>query len=240
MSWLSKLWDGMSPCMTPGVGRCVVWWEAWAVVVAVLAVGATVFLGLMTLKLGQKTIALGRISIRLGRAANKAAATATRIARQEAEARENMEVQERLMVLLQLRAEVHTAASRFRRAKQATHENSAEFLAQPVERRIAIKKIISNGFPTANSLSGRLHYIGHPSAGQLALVMGIVARIQETFSDIDSVEEVTTPEELLEQFKIVSKLLVVHIEPVEEACNLAAVEAGIENKSQAKVVSRRS
>lgn len=237
MSSLSELWDGMSPCMTPGVDRCVVWWEAWAVVVAVLAVGATVFLGLMTLKLGQKTIALGRISIRLGRAANKAAATATRIARQEAEAREKMELQERLMVLLQLRAEVHTAASRFRRAKQATHEDSAEFLDQPAARRFAIKKIISNGFPTARSLSGRLHYIGHPAAGKLALVMGIVARVQETFSDIDSVEKVTTPEELLEQFKTFSKLLVAYIEPVEESCHLAAVEAGIAKKRQAEGVS---
>lgn len=47
MSWmllcwidLALLWKGMSPCMNPGVGECVVWWEAWAVVVGIV-VGIT-------------------------------------------------------------------------------------------------------------------------------------------------------------------------------------------------------
>ncbi|WP_157355496.1 hypothetical protein [Stenotrophomonas maltophilia] len=41
MSSLQQLWHGISPCMEPGVGDCVVWWDAWGVAVAfaALAVG---------------------------------------------------------------------------------------------------------------------------------------------------------------------------------------------------------
>lgn len=41
MSALQQLWNGISPCMEPGVGDCVVWWDAWGVAVAfaALAVG---------------------------------------------------------------------------------------------------------------------------------------------------------------------------------------------------------
>ncbi|GEM_PF-3781933 len=45
MSWLTNLWNGMSPCMTPGVERCVVWWEAWAAVGSFLAVATALGIG---------------------------------------------------------------------------------------------------------------------------------------------------------------------------------------------------
>lgn len=43
MSALQQLWNGISPCMEPGVGDCVVWWDAWAAVGTVLAVFTAIF-----------------------------------------------------------------------------------------------------------------------------------------------------------------------------------------------------
>ncbi|MBH1778231.1 hypothetical protein I5W36_16565 [Stenotrophomonas maltophilia] len=43
MSQLQQLWNGISPCMEPGIGGCVVWWDAWAAVGTVLAVFTAIF-----------------------------------------------------------------------------------------------------------------------------------------------------------------------------------------------------
>ncbi|MBH1599619.1 hypothetical protein I5U56_02815 [Stenotrophomonas maltophilia] len=43
MGSLEQLWNGISPCMEPGVGDCVVWWDAWAAVGTILAVFTAIF-----------------------------------------------------------------------------------------------------------------------------------------------------------------------------------------------------
>lgn len=43
MNWLAQLWQGMSPCMTPGVNGCSVWWEAWAAIGTFIAAGVALY-----------------------------------------------------------------------------------------------------------------------------------------------------------------------------------------------------
>lgn len=73
MSSWAQLWNGISPCMEPGVADCVVWWDAWAVVVAILGVAvATVSVGVAALAafavfvLGQKANEVARVGLTNG------------------------------------------------------------------------------------------------------------------------------------------------------------------------------
>lgn len=73
MSVLQQLWNGISPCMEPGVADCVVWWDAWAVVVAILGVvvaavnvGVAALAAFAVFVLGQKANEVAQVGLTNG------------------------------------------------------------------------------------------------------------------------------------------------------------------------------
>ncbi|HGM5043926.1 hypothetical protein [Stenotrophomonas maltophilia] len=54
MSGLQQWWHGISPCMELGVGDCVVWWDAWAVVVGLMVGVATVAVAVLAWRTSER------------------------------------------------------------------------------------------------------------------------------------------------------------------------------------------
>lgn len=226
MSW----WSAFNTCWPPGQGGCVVWWEAWAVVVAAFAVAATVFLGVMTLKLGVMTFRLGRITVGLGRSANRAANLAAKIAAQEAERRADLMEDERILVLMELRAEVGASFRRLTNAFAAMEapDGASPFVIDPVARGVAVASIMRNKFPTARSLRGRLHYIGHPLAGRFAFAIGMSDLLTETLEGFDLKQTQITPADMREGIIQGVYHALENLRPVDEACMQVAIDLGID------------
>ncbi|HGM6729758.1 TPA: hypothetical protein ACKQBZ_004690 [Stenotrophomonas maltophilia] len=230
MNGWQQLWHGISPCMEPGVGGCVVWWDAWAVLIAAFSVGATVFLGVMTLRLGVMTFRLGRITVGLGRSANRAANLAAKIAAQEAERRADLMEDERILVLMELRAEVGASFRRLTNAFVAMEGpgDASPFVMDPVARGTAVASIMRNKFTTAKSLRGRLHYIGQPLAGSFAFAIGMSDLLIETFEGFDLQQTKITPADMRDGIVQSVYHALENLRPVNEACKQVAVDLGID------------
>lgn len=224
MSW----WNAVSTCWPPGQNSCVAWWDAWAVVVAVLAVVATVFLGIATLRLGRQANRLGRISVRLGRAANRSANVAVKIALEESQARAQQDRARRLLVLMQIRGEAAIAKGILKDTLDAISADGAEtrFFEDASFRARIRGAVLLQKFPVAESLSDRLHYIGHPVAGHLAAAMAVVQNWSRIYPNV-ATREATAKENDWTTASEVVQLVYGHITHVDAACNAAAVEAGV-------------
>lgn len=229
MSW----WNGISTCSGLGVDGCVVWWDGWAVVVAAVAVVATVFLGIATLRLGRQANRLGRVSVRLGRAANRSASLAVRIASQESNARAEQERAQRLLVLLQIRAEVGLAHRILRSTLEGMGRAGAEkqFQMDPGFRSRIRSGVFIQRFQVAESLGERLHHVGHPVAGHLATAMGLIDNWAKIFADPAALAGPPTDDDW-DSTRNVVQLAFAHVAKVEAACNAAAIEAGVESESE--------
>jgi len=219
MSWLSNLWDGMSPCMTPGVDRCVVLWDAWAVIVAALAIGATLFLGYMTLRLGQE-------ANKAAAAAAEASMAAVQIASEDREARMHDAEDRRTMLLVWIAGEVSGARTVLgKQLSDHSEETKSKFLRDAKYRRLITNLINSLNFPNATGMASSLHAIGHPVAAQFARARAMITMMQEAYAlgDIpDSEAEVA--------WKILTEgvsLVIPDLSAVHNACVAAAVKAGI-------------
>ncbi|WP_140393500.1 hypothetical protein [Xanthomonas retroflexus] len=158
--------DALSPCWSLGQ-NCVPRWEAWAVVVAAvavevayLAIGATVFLGLMTLKLGQ--------------AANRATAAALAVAEGEAKARQIAEENERLMILSSITPEISFAETKAHRAIDTLQSwGWSEFSQNEQMQQWAFDSATCFSFPVCESYKDRIHLLGQPFASKLVRAIGI-------------------------------------------------------------------
>ncbi|HEL5038937.1 TPA: hypothetical protein UOA93_000682 [Stenotrophomonas maltophilia] len=158
--------DALSPCWLLGQ-NCVPRWEAWAVVlaavaveVAYLAIGATVFLGLMTLKLGQ--------------AANRATAAALAVAEGEANARQIAEENERLMILCAITPEVSFAETNAHRAIETLQIwGWSKFSKTTDMQQWAFESANFFSFPVCESYKDRIHLLGQPFASKLVRAIGI-------------------------------------------------------------------
>ncbi|MFL0351642.1 hypothetical protein ACEU0E_002754 [Stenotrophomonas lactitubi] len=166
--------DALSPCWFLSES-CVPKWDAWsvavaavAVVVALAAFGASVFLGWMTLKLGE--------------AANRATAAALTVAEDEAKARRKTELDERLLILVWITEEVSTAERRAKRAVvEIERRGWADFRQDTALRKWAFEGMRQFGFPVCNRFQDRLHVLGQPLASKLVRAMGM-GRSLESFA----------------------------------------------------------
>lgn len=211
MSW----WKGFSTCSPLGAANCVVWWDAWAVVVSLVAILATIFLGFMTL--------------RLGLAANRATAAAVAIAKGEADARRRNETDERIVLLLWLAPEVGTQVVRARILAEKAREPDAreKFRTESATRAWYFAKLPELNLSVATSLRDRLHVLGHPLAGRLARAIGLSEALRTQFN----VDYSTLSDELMESFffNLASFLAVfqLDLEAVSDAAAQASADAGI-------------
>ncbi len=209
---------GISQCW-PLSNTCHVWWDAWAVLVAVVAIGATLFLGYMTLR-------LGREANKAAAAAAKASVAAVQIASEDREARTHDAEDRRTMLLVWIAGEVSGARTTLRKQlSDHSEETKSKFLKDAEYRRFITEMINSLNFPNATGMASSLHAIGHPVAAQFARARAMITMMQEAYAlgDIpDSGAEAA--------WKILTKgvpLVIPDLSAVHNACVEAAVKAGI-------------
>ncbi len=172
----AQLWKGMSPCTSPGVGDCVVWWEAWAAVGALLGVAATLFLGVFTLA--------------LGRAANRAASLAVIIADAELNRQKLRDTKEGLLVLVQIAGELAVTMNKVRGIMERLEDRGVRenIVAQGRSLRWLRQELEGIAFPVVRGAIDRLHYLDLAHAGRLLRAMATL----ETCKEFNASEEAAT------------------------------------------------
>lgn len=209
--------DGVIQCW-PLSNTCEVWWEAWAVGVAFVAVIATVFLGVMTLG--------------LGKAANTASAAALKIAAQEAEARAQVAHDERQMLLMWITGEITQALEVTKHLLAAMSGPFAkQFFMQNISNRMHFSDDIESiAFPITESRQDRLHVMGHPVAAQLGRAIGLSTLLRRGFRTACN----RSPEEVdgaWRNLELVLPLIRADLEHVMVAGFQAAQDLGISDPS---------
>ncbi|MGE8210967.1 MAG: hypothetical protein ACN6RH_15845 [Stenotrophomonas rhizophila] len=176
MKWLENLWNGMSPCMEPGIKNCVVMWDAWAVVVGAL-VG--VFTGL---------VAWGAWST--SRKATEIADQATRIAKQQKSESDELRDSQRKALEQMLYTEVvglgmWTESLRtmlgvgmdLREPNGVGHAHTV---------RSAVKRSQEDWLPVATALQDKLYMLKHGHGEVLSQVIGSSIGIRAIAKEIDA------------------------------------------------------
>lgn len=154
MSWK----DGVSQCW-PLAEKCHVWWEAWSAVGAVVGVGATLFLGFMTL--------------RVAKAANRVSRMAVKIASDEADAKAKLDSLEGLLVLARVQTEVTTVAGTAVILLTMFESTARPFVGDPNALLDWEEALLQLALPVTDALSDRLKYAPKEAAGQLSRSLGI-------------------------------------------------------------------
>ncbi|MGE8235090.1 MAG: hypothetical protein ACN6PQ_02340 [Stenotrophomonas indicatrix] len=176
MSW----WKGVSTCPELGIDGCVVWWDGWAVVVAVVAVFATIFLGVATLW-------LGRQANRLGDQANELSQTAFNSQREADKARKGAETdlrnREKAVALAYCNVELKELQLRTM-VIYAFMGPSGDFCEDAFVRSTSTRELLSNNAKNLKtdrlqSLLGRLHALPEEEGVDLARLLGICASVQD-------------------------------------------------------------
>lgn len=197
MSVLQQLWNGISPCMEPGVGDCVVWWDAWAVIAGASAVAIAIG-ALIVAWLGIGVTTASAFAVwKLGIAANSASNKATRIAAGEARRSRNESVRrvfreetEELLVLIQVHGEVSLAlgvAKNVVRNLEGGGLGKQLFLTDKQFRRAVFDDTSRLDFPMVASAMDRMHFVDRKISGSLLRATSVAKLAKETyrFHDVD-------------------------------------------------------
>ncbi|PNY71531.1 hypothetical protein C1750_14900 [Stenotrophomonas pavanii] len=192
--------------------------------VAVAAVAATVFLGLMTLK--------------LGRAANAASRAALDIAAAEANARAKASMDERHMLLMWISGEIAITQEHCSEVLReiSTPGAKALFLQEPAVRLNIADLVDGISFPITQSRHDRLHVLGHPLAAKLGRAIGLATVMRSQFRKncVGPHEDSETAWQALE---LVIPIIRTDLESIGDAVFETTVELGI---ADPKVVARAS
>ncbi len=176
MSW----WKGISTCPDLGIDGCVVWWDGWAVVVAIVAVFATVFLGVATLW-------LGRQANRLGVQANKLSQTAFNSQREAENARQaaerDLRNREKAVALAYCNVELKELQLRtmviYSFMGPGADFCEDAFVGSTSTRELLSKNAKNLKTDRLQSLLGRLHALPEEEGVDLARLLGICASVQD-------------------------------------------------------------
>lgn len=218
MSWT----DGFSRCAAPGTD-CIVWWDAWAVVVSIVGIGATVFLGIMTLKLGE--------------AANAASKAALDISVADANLREKRDHDERLILLMRVTGEVSYAWQVLTTVLATVARDDADQISilHHQVRADLMRDLRGISFSTFSHIADRLHVIGNPVAAQLARAVGL---LDLTIRAIDVTTEPTTgelPSDLGASLRAIIPMVLSDLVVVKSECEAAVRELGLDDPQAAAI-----
>ncbi len=157
MNWFSTVWNGISPCMEPGVGNCVVWWDAWAAIGAWAAAGATVCVAIAAQKTSARAVDIA--SEQHKETVDARSASARIIGR--------MLLHEVSRLPYELSAQYHA----MERNKPRRYEG--EFPEPDMEARTdAVRRACSSFLPGAEKLQDRLHHLPDQIGDDLASLIG--------------------------------------------------------------------
>lgn len=176
MTW----WKGISTCPELGVDGCVVWWDGWAVVVAVVAVFATIFLGVATLWLGQQANRLGVQANDLSQAAFDSQRKAEKV-KQDAES--DLRNREKTVALAYCNVELKELELRTMQIYTFMGPGE-EFCEDAFILSTSTREQLSESASTLKtdrlqSLLSRLHALPEEEGVDLARLLGICASVQD-------------------------------------------------------------
>lgn len=161
MSSLGQLWKGISPCMEPGVGECVVWWDAWGVLVATIA-AVIAAVGLIV------TAASALAVFWLGKQANAIANSAHEVAAAS-------QYREGQFILVYLYSEILDAHSSVEAWLTHVERVREAFLVLNNQQREDVLRIVYDlVMPKAEEIFDRLHVLEPEIGKRLARVLGTV------------------------------------------------------------------
>lgn len=242
MSSWEQLWNGISPCMEPGVGDCVVWWEAWAASGA-LAAAAVAVLALSVAWIGVLVTATSALAVwRVGVEANRASELAVSLARTESERQAVRGRREHTLVLVQINGEVFYNKRLLSdvHSKLASPEANDNFVNVPGYLAERISEIEKVKFPITRELADRLHYLGDSLGPTLARCAGMARALADNYRDGFSGP---TEEHRLSDyraFRFAVNAMVEDLEVVGQACRDAIIESGIDNDRIARLTAARA
>lgn len=211
MSWM----DGISRCSPLGA-HCVVWWEAWAVVAAVIGVAATLFVGLMTL--------------RLGKAANAASKAALEISLADAKLRIQRDRDERLILLMRMHPEVKFAVNNLERlCEKIGPEPGPEILeSHPPPILSGIYQVLDAiAFPEYGAVGDRLYILGNPLAARLARGVKLYEVVRFAVRSQSRPEDMIFPSNLASALRIELPPVLEDLRVVNAECEAAEEELGL-------------
>jgi len=174
--FLTTLWTGVSPCMTPGQGDCVVWWDAWAVVVGGSAVAIAVA-ALIVAWVGIGVTTASAFAVwKLGVTANYASAEATRIAKQQHDAEmklreENARIIGRLLLNEVSQVPIRVAAI-YRACVAAIAWDGHAKIVKENALRFMLQETADTLFPGAEAVEARIHVLPDGLGADLATLIG--------------------------------------------------------------------
>lgn len=198
MDWLA----GISTCSQLGVDDCVIWWEAWAVVVGASAVGISIG-ALMVAWVGVGVTAASALAVfQLGRKANQLAETAKEVQQKEfSEARRMREGEarrEEAVLLFFLASELTDIAIEIGTLHEFLTEDPDFSLESFLYVHDAGRKFASVTWslelPRITSVLGRLHAIGPEVGLRLARLAGDSQQIAQGIRDLAEACENADPD----------------------------------------------
>ncbi|TGW19223.1 hypothetical protein E4417_10485 [Stenotrophomonas maltophilia] len=177
--------NALSQCWWLGK-TCAPEWEAWAVAVGGVAVVTTAVLGIVT--------------YRLGKVANRASAAAVKIAGFQADKQAYREESERLLVLVQIIAEVSSNAGLLGHLLGLlSQENSeAAFITDKDFQNRIFGRLNKLSFPSLERVRDRLHYLDRKTAACFVRAIGMFELLQSGDKHRDGTE---TQDELRTGFR---------------------------------------
>ncbi|MBH1486517.1 hypothetical protein I5U45_09720 [Stenotrophomonas maltophilia] len=194
MSWIGNLWRGVSPCMEPGVGDCVVWWDGWAVAVALFAallatasllvafwgVLATIVSSIAVWKLGQKANDLAESGAEQVRIERKAVA--------EAQAEDR--AREAVVVLSYISSELTAIFPSIAALAVSLEKDGAEdeFLNSKVLRNLWADDLAALKTPRIESALQLLKGLPTDLGGRIARILGDIRTLQDVLKSVAPAE----------------------------------------------------
>ncbi|MBN5027954.1 hypothetical protein JY419_00725 [Stenotrophomonas maltophilia] len=173
---LAQIWSGMSPCMTPGLGDCVVWWDAWA------ALAASV--GVIT------TLALGAATVYLAVSANRTSHSAMGVALRGVENQEKATRAERTLILIRVQAEVASVATVCDEIGKRLTQAAFEELVSSEQARWVLHELVKMlRLPVTDSLTPRLYNLAGKESAYLARSLGACETLRESWSGVETTED---------------------------------------------------
>lgn len=157
--------NALSQCWWLGK-TCVPEWEAWAVAAGVASVVTTAVLGFVT--------------YRLSRAANRASAAAVEIAGFQANKQAYREESERLLVLVQIIAEVSSNAGLLGHVHGLLSQENSEavFVMDKAFQNRVFGRLNKIAFPSLERVRDRLHYLDRRTAACFVRAIGMFELLQ--------------------------------------------------------------
>lgn len=193
MSALQQLWNGISPCMEPGVGGCAVWWDAWAVIVASVGLAVAMLNVVVAAGAAIAVFFLGKSANEVARVGLINGVNDRQRLNDEAAAEREREEKVLLCYLAGELAQTRITLRAMERMLDQPSHTVTRFVEDPEIRRALADSISAVSTEKISSVISRLHAVKAGTGMRLARLAGDIASLNRTFSSYASPRWAGTP-----------------------------------------------